>query len=93
MGCLFICLSLCLLESHVAYLVCFSSLFASFFDRQWADIKSDHACLPYKKGPSVMIGSPRDKEGLQAGRLGLSHWCQGVSKAGSVLDVWVPVEL
>ncbi len=24
--------------------------------------------------PDVMISSPRDKEGLQAGRLGLSHW-------------------
>ena len=35
---------------------------------------------------TVMIGSPRDREALQAGRLGLSHWA-GPSVTGSARGV------
>ncbi len=35
---------------------------------------------------TVMIGSPRDREALEAGRLRLSHWA-GPSVTGSARDV------
>ena len=35
---------------------------------------------------SVMIGSPGDREALEAGRLGLSHWA-GPSVTGSTREV------
>jgi len=41
---------------------------------------------PTSTGHSVMIGSPGDREALEAGRLGLSHWA-GPSVTGSAREV------